>query len=84
MLQVRVHLNKLDMLTLAKIMLDLTLKPEGRLLLPEPCHHVAFPRGLLSLAELLCGCLQWMYSKNWIPDWQCDDSLILFFHPVAT
>lgn len=46
------QVNKLDMQMLDKIMLNVTLNPEGRILLPGFCHHVAFPRGPLSVMDL--------------------------------
>lgn len=37
---------------LDKIMLNVTLNIEGRILLPGFSHHVAFPRGPLSVMDL--------------------------------
>lgn len=39
------YVNKLDVLTLVEIMLDTSLKPDGRLLLPELCSQVACFQG---------------------------------------
>lgn len=43
------------MLTLAKIMLDITVSVKGRLLLPQLCYGVVFPVGPRSVTDLqLC------------------------------
>lgn len=46
------QVNKLDMQILDKIMLNVTLNPEGHILLPGFCHRVAFPRGPLSVMDM--------------------------------
>lgn len=48
-----VRVIELDMHPLAKILLDITQNPAGRLLLQELCCHVTFPAGQLSVTDLL-------------------------------
>lgn len=62
-----VRVIELDMHPLAKILLDITQNPAGRLLLQELCCHVTFPGGQLSVTDLL----------PFLPPF----CLILFFHP---
>lgn len=45
-------MNKQDMLTLSKTMLDKTINPEGQLQSQELCCHVMFPKGPSSVTDL--------------------------------